>query len=378
MAVNQAPIIPSVPSPTSPPNAFDGAVTEDAAATLTVTGTIRFDDQNNGDTHVASTAVVSNSLGGSLTASVTTPDPNGANAGVVTWSYNLPNSNTAVQSLAAGQQVTETFNVTITDNGGLSVTQLVTITITGTNDVPVIGGVSTGDVTEDAAVDGLGNLNASGALTITDADQGGSSFIAQASTAGTYGTFTLAANGAWTYVASNAQAAIQQVGAGQAITDSFVAQAADGTAKTVTVTIHGVDDAPQAFPDTASATEDGPAATGNVLTNDFDDTGDTKTVTALTGGSVGVAKAGTYGSLTLNADGSFSYVADNANALALEQTATDSFTYTMQDGGGVPSTSTLTVTITGANDTPVASGTYTHTVTDTAAGDTYAPITGTL
>ena len=59
-----------------------------------------------------------------------------------------------------------------------------------------------------------------------------------------------------------------------------------------------------------------PSATGNVLTNDTDvDTGDTKTVSEVNGSAanVGTAVAGTYGSLTLNADGSYTYTLDNAD-----------------------------------------------------------------
>ena len=82
--------------------------------------------------------------------------------------------------------------------------------------MPVIGGVATGAVTEDVAVV-AGNLTTSGALTIADVDQGQSNFTAQPGTAGSngYGTFTLAADGAWTYTADDSQAAIQQLGAGQ-------------------------------------------------------------------------------------------------------------------------------------------------------------------
>ncbi|MFW2572532.1 VCBS domain-containing protein, partial [Legionella sp. 29fVS95] len=84
------------------------------------------------------------------------------------------------------------------------------------------------------------NLSSGGTLTITDVDAGQSSFIAQPSVAGTYGTFTLAADGAWAYTANNAQTAIQQLGAGQTLTDSFTATSADGTAtQLVTVTIQG-------------------------------------------------------------------------------------------------------------------------------------------
>src|ERR1019366_10766480 len=125
--------------------------------------------------------------------------------------------------------------------------QLVTVTIHGTNDVPVIGGVSTGDVTEDNGVLGIvvGNLTTGGLLTINDVDAGQSNFAAHTSIAGTYGTFSLAVDGTWTYSADNTQTAIQQLGATQSITDSFTAVSSDGTAsQLVTVTIHGTNDVP--------------------------------------------------------------------------------------------------------------------------------------
>ena len=59
-----------------------------------------------------------------------------------------------------------------------------------------------------------------------------------------------------------------------------------------------------------------PSATGNVLTNDTDvDTGDSKTVTAVNGSAANVGQplVGTYGTLTLAADGSWSYALDNAD-----------------------------------------------------------------
>ncbi|WP_414820432.1 VCBS domain-containing protein, partial [Variovorax sp. Root411] len=70
-----------------------------------------------------------------------------------------------------------------------------------------------------------GSLAASGTLTIADVDAGQSNFASQGSTAGSngYGSFTLAANGSWTFTANNGQAAIQQLGAGQSISDSFTA-----------------------------------------------------------------------------------------------------------------------------------------------------------
>src|SRR5439155_9135321 len=100
--------------------------------------------------------------------------------GSVGWTYTL--NNAAAQYLAAGQQVIETYTVSVDDGHGGTTTQDVVVTITGTNDVPVIGGVSTGAVQEDVGVV-AGKLVAGGALTIADVDQGQSNFAAQASVA---------------------------------------------------------------------------------------------------------------------------------------------------------------------------------------------------
>ncbi|MGO4610323.1 VCBS domain-containing protein, partial [Variovorax sp. 2RAF20] len=159
------------------------------------------------------------------------------------WSYTADNSQSAIQQLGAGQSISESFTAVSSDG---TASQVVTVTITGTNDVPTIGGVASATVQEDVAVSG-GSLAASGALTIADVDAGQSNFAPQVSAAGSngYGSFTLAANGNWTYAANNGQVAIQQLGAGQSISESFTAVSSDGTAsQVVTVTITGTNDVP--------------------------------------------------------------------------------------------------------------------------------------
>ncbi|XUM24916.1 beta strand repeat-containing protein [Bradyrhizobium oligotrophicum S58] len=74
---------------------------------------------------------------------------------------------------------------------------------------------------------------------------------------------------------------------------------------------------------------------------------------------------GTYGHLTLNADGSYSYVADKADALAAGVNAVDTFTYTDQDpSGAVSNGATLKITVTGVNDAAVISGDATGTIAE--------------
>ena len=96
------------------------------------------------------------------------------------------------------------------------------------------------------------------------------------------------------------------------------------------------------------------------------DSGDTKTVVGIVAGaagsatgSVGSAVNGTYGTISVAADGSYSYSVDNNNSAVQSlrntaQTLTEVFTYAVRDTTGATSTATATVTIQGANDTPIA------------------------
>ncbi|MEZ7198975.1 VCBS domain-containing protein, partial [Pseudodesulfovibrio karagichevae] len=106
------------------------------------------------------------------------------------------------------------------------------------------------------------------------------------------------------------------------------------------------------------------------------------TVTSVTGhggtdadATGGFDIVGQYGTLHMNADGSYTYT-ENPEATNFLNTdsdpVTDTFTYTMsdnQDSHPGTSTATLTITINGANDAPVAmadSATLTESVDDAA------------
>ena len=98
-------------------------------------------------------------------------------------------------------------------------------------------------------------------------------------------------------------------------------------------------------------------------------------------GGVGVAVAGSFGVLTLNADGSYSYVG-NPNVVP-PAGATDTFVYTMGDGDGDDDTTTLTITLTDAGLVAPADGdvTVNESALDlTATGSDLAPgtVTGSL
>ena len=88
---------------------------------------------------------------------------------------------------------------------------------------------------------------------------------------------------------------------------------------------------------------------GNVLTNDSDKDGDTLTVSAVNGlgGAVGNSVAGTYGHITINSDGTYSYLADNTaiDSAPTGSHLTDVFSYTASDGFGGTTTTNITVTV---------------------------------
>ena len=55
------------------------------------------------------------------------------NTGTLGWSFTLSDTDPVLQSLAAGQTITQVYTVTIKDNNNATVTQDVTVTITGSN-----------------------------------------------------------------------------------------------------------------------------------------------------------------------------------------------------------------------------------------------------
>src|SRR6185369_14056042 len=111
---------------------------------------------------------------------------------------------------------------------------------------------------------------------------------------------------------------------------------------TVSITIGAVNDAPVAVDDSYTTPEDTQLTViaDGVLANDSDLDGD-----AL---SAILVSQPTHGVLTLNTNGGFTYLP------ATNYLGSDSFTYQANDGALNSGIATVTITITGANDAPVA------------------------
>jgi len=161
---------------------------------------------------------------------------------------------------------------------------------------------------------------------------------------------TLNADGSYLY---DPDGQFEYLAVGETFTDTFTYQASDTTdvsTATVSIGISGVNDAPTADDDSGedyTTDEDAPFTTGNVLTNDSDpDTSDALFVESLD-------TTGTVGQVTDNGDGTFDYDPnDQFEYLATGETVTDTFTYTASDGNGGNDTATMSITITGLDDTP--------------------------
>ncbi|MEY4269409.1 MAG: hypothetical protein RLZZ58_625, partial [Pseudomonadota bacterium] len=146
--------------------------------------------------------------------------------------------------------------------------------------------------------------------------------------------------------------------AGSTVTFPITVTDLDNDPANGTLAIAIIDDAPRAVADTDSvAAGSFAAATGNVITDAEADGGkDTPGadgaavagvaagntgVVLISAGTVGTVVQGTYGKLTLNADGSYSYVRDAGTAGGVS----DTFTYTLRDGDGDTAVTTLTIAI---------------------------------
>ncbi|MEO1766759.1 putative Ig domain-containing protein [Thiobacter aerophilum] len=119
----------------------------------------------------------------------------------------------------------------------------------------------------------------------------------------------------------------------------------------LTLDVDPVNDAPQAVSDSASIDEDAATpVTGSLLANDRDVDAGTNLKVVAPG-----TYAGRYGSLELNADGSYSYSLDSGldevQALASGEILTETFAYRVTDGAGSDGAE-LSIRIHGRNDLP--------------------------
>jgi len=168
-----------------------------------------------------------------------------------------------------------------------------------------------------------------------DTDADGNPLTASVVNGPSHGTLTFNANGSFNYTS------VANYNGG----DSFTYKANDGTTNsniaTVSITINPVNDAPVAANDSYTTDEDTglSVAVPGVLGNDTDADGNPLTASVVSGP--------THGTLTLNADGSFTYTPSaNFNGV-------DSFSYRVSDGVANSNAAVVSITVNAVNDPPV-------------------------
>ena len=230
----------------------DGASGEGSAA-HTITEVIPFADVDLTDTHTV--GVVENGSGylGTLVA-VVENDATGDGVGMVRWTYTV--NDAAVEHLAAGEPLTQTYTLTLGDGNSGSAAQTVTVTLTGTNDAPTLAAVTDITHTDTAADDTFAAT--SGTLMGADVDatnvltygiNGGAASSDQPdyniAKVGTYGTLYLnSATGAYLFQPSDG--AIEALRATDS--ETFTVSVSDGiatTTQTLSVTLNGANDTPE-------------------------------------------------------------------------------------------------------------------------------------
>ncbi|HJE24710.1 MAG TPA: VCBS domain-containing protein [Methylorubrum populi] len=270
------------------------------------------------------------------------------------WTYTLDDTKASVQALTANQTVTD--NVTVTTADGTQ--KVIAITVTGANDAATItakvSGSDIGSVTEDGASENpVQPQVTSGQVVVADVDSGEAKFQLLTGNAlvKDYGSFTFnAETGAWQYTLDNGATKVQALKAGETVTDTLTVTSLDGSAShVITVTIHGTNDAAVIGGDlsktlTEADTAEALSTSGTLTSLDVD--GEANAFIAKT-------QVGQYGTLSLQADGHYSYTASSAHdALKGGQTYSDSFDVQAADG----TLAKVEFTLAGTNDAPALTG----------------------
>jgi VCBS repeat-containing protein len=309
-------------------------------------------DIDQGD--VLSVSNVTYSVNGGV-ASATAP----AGLGLQGGTLSVNPGNAAFDSLGVGQQRTITVNYKVIDGHGGSVNQTQTLTVTGTNDAPMVASALSASAAEGSAAFSLNLL--SGASDVDQGDVlniGNVSYSVDGGAASATAPSGLARQGS-TLSVDPAHAAFDSLGVGQQRTITVNYKVSDGHGgsvnQTQTVTITGTNDAPTVASALSAATTEGDAAfTLNLLEGASDvDQGDAAGLSianiryAIDGGNTA---SGLPEGLSL--DGGVLTVDPTHPAFASlndGETSTIVFQYEVSDGHGGLTPQTQTITVAGVS-----------------------------
>ena len=245
----------------------------------------------------------------------------------------------------------QTLTITATDamNNTASTTQTITIDTTTT-------AVNESDNVKDNHIE-----TASGNVLLNDEND--TVVTTPGTQTGAYGDISINADGSYTYTLNGDASNVMSLVEGEHVEDTFsytlIDKAGNSDTATITINVEGTNDASVIINDTNTITElnnddSSNLVSGNILANDSDvDDGANFSVT-----NTGLIE-GNYGTLTLNADGSYEYHLNNTNtevqSLHDGENLSENFTITtIENQSGDTGSENLVITIQGTNDTPIA------------------------
>ncbi|MFY0730246.1 retention module-containing protein, partial [Pseudomonas sp. NFX15] len=304
-----------------------------------------------------------------------------------TYTYTLNTSDADFKALHGAGNGTETFTYTLTDADGDSSTANLVLQIHNNDDPVTIGGLSVeggeltvfeknlsdGSAPDSAALtqngtftvtalDGVTSLTVGGISVVTDGVAAG---FPQSITTPLGSTLTITGFNAATGVVSysytlNDNEAHPTANGANNLPEQFAVTVVDdnGTTATGSLDVNIVDDLPKGVDDSNlhTASETLLTLNGNVLTNDVQGA-DRVTVGENTGPITAGTFTGTYGTLVLNANGTYTYTLNTSDAdfkaLHGGGNGTETFTYTITDSDGDTSTANLVLQVHN-NDDPVS------------------------
>jgi VCBS repeat-containing protein len=386
------------------------ANTTDSTTLHTLSGTMNFKDSDHSDTHTTTALLHSASVSGgtiipaaslghfqaAMTSQITS-DSNGS--GKLKWTFS--DADDDFDFLAKNQTLTLTYDITVSDNHGGTAIQTVQVTVTGTDDRPVITTTALATVTEQANTTlSLSPDTVQVALNFTDddlANTGHTATVLSASATGNtsgiiFGNAELmsffhvdnvvknagSSAGVINTTFSGPDLAFDYLAAGEHLNITYVVQLDDHaggvSTQNVQITVVGTNDAPVYLsgPESAHFVEDqnvnssgNLAAHGDLFFTDIDLT-DTHTVSTTVsaarsgGGAIPLTEAQLLAAFSTSLEDSTGHVLgevdwdfalqnSTASFLSGGETLTLTYHVTVRDPSGATDTQDVTVTIVGSN-----------------------------
>ncbi|MFW9269967.1 retention module-containing protein [Pseudomonas sp. NR3] len=360
------------------PQAIDDSHASTASETLvSLTGNVLPNDHQGAD-RIPTGPDSGPIIGGTFTGTYGTLvlNPNG------TYTYTLNTSDPQFVALHGGGSGTETFTYTLTDADGDTSTANLVLQVHNNDDPVIITGLDTdgGELTvqennlDDGSSPDTSALTQNGTFTVTALDGvqslsvGGITVVSGGVAAGFPQSVTTALGNTLTVTGFNAATGVvsysytlldneahPNASGANSLGEQFTVVVTDdnGTTATGNLDVNIVDDVPNAVDDsnTGTASESNLTLTGSVLPNDTQGA-DQVASDPITPGTF----TGTYGTLVLNADGSYTYTLNASDTdfkgLNGGGSGTETFTYTLTDADGDTSTANLVLQVHN-NDDPV-------------------------